>query len=398
LTCDQTWFTVGPDWSTRLVDLGQKLRSVNALSRIPRRTVGLATTMLGLIAAASFFAASGSAHTSMAAAAAAPPLVKPYTGFESTYPKAFRVPKAVSGKKYTIGCQNPVGAGNETTKTFCDGVAAEATALKMRYIGLDDGLSLDKQVSNFNQLLAQGVNAIVLYPLAPDALRASLAKAKKQGVVVVGLNVTFTKSAKAPGYAAQVWEGRDTEAYLSVAQMAKLAPHGNVAVIGIGAPVPAIKYLTQRYRYWAGKFGLKVVGEGDNASDDIPGGNKAMAGLLGKYSNIDGVLAYNDESAVGAYTAARTAGRTGIKVIGINGSSLGLSALRAGHISAVVQVDAVGQGAQAAGAAYNVLTKQGLPLPNVVVRSARLITSANIGSVSSWSKELAQIRSGKLSR
>jgi ribose transport system substrate-binding protein len=368
------------------------------MKRNSRRTVGFATAVLGLIVAASFLAASGSAHGSQAAAAAAAPLVKPYTGFESKYAKAFPVPKRISGKRYTIGCQNPVGPGNETTKTFCAGVAAEASALKMRYIGLDDGLSLDKQVSNFNQLLAQGANAIVLYPLAPDALRASLAKAKKQGVAVVGLNVTFTKSAKAPGYNAQVWEGRDTEAYLSVAQMAKLVPHGNVGVIGIGAPVPAIKYLAQRYRYWAQRFGLKVVGESDNASDDIPGGNKAMAGLLGKYSKIDGVLAYNDESAVGAYTAARTAGRNGIKFVGINGSSLGLSALRAGHISAVIQVDAVGQGAQAAGAAYDVLTKQNLPLPNVVVRAPRLITKANIGSVSSWSKELAKIKSGKLSR
>ena len=69
---------------------------------------------------------------------AAAPQVAPYPGFESSYPKAFPLPKRVSGKRFTIGCQNPVGAGNETTKTFCDGVAAEASALKMRYIGLED--------------------------------------------------------------------------------------------------------------------------------------------------------------------------------------------------------------------------------------------------------------------
>jgi len=37
-------------------------------------------------------------------------------------------------------------------------------------------------------------------------------------------------------------------------------------------------------------------------------------------------------------------------------------------------------------------------LPNVVVRAPRLITKANIGSVSSWSNELAQIKRGTLSR
>jgi ABC-type sugar transport system substrate-binding protein len=323
--------------------------------------------------------------------------VKPYTGFENAYPRAFHTPTKVAGKSFTIGCQNPVNAGNETTATFCKGVQAEATALGMKYIGLDDNLSVAKQVSNFNQLLAQGANAVVLYPLAPNALRASLAKAKAQGVVVIGLNVTFTKSAKAPGYTAQVWEGRDHEAYLSVAEMAQLAPHGKVVLIGIGIPVPALKYLVQRYRFWASKFGLQVIGEQDNPSDDIPGGQKAMSGLLGKFGTIDGVLAYNDPSAVGAYTAIRDEGRSGIKIIGINGSTLGVGAVKSGHISAVVQVDAVNQGAQAAGAAYDALTKQALPLPKTVVRPARLITKENVGSVSSWTAQLAQIRSGKLS-
>lgn len=334
----------------------------------------------------------------VAAAALAAGGIKPYPGFEKAYPARFHVPTKVSGKQFTIGCQNPVNAGNETTAVFCKGVQAEAKALGMKYIGLEDGLSVSKQVSNFNQLMAQGANAIVLYPLAPDSLRASLAKAKKQHVVVIGLNVTFTKSAKAPGYDAQVWEGRDSEAYLSVAEMARLAPHGKVVIIGIGIPVPALKYLAQRYRYWAGKFGLKVIGEQDNPSDDITGGQQAMAGLLGKYGSIDGVLAYNDPSAVGAYTAARNEGRSGIKIIGINGSSLGISALKAGHVSAIVQVDAVNQGAQAAAAAYNALTKQGLPLPKTIVRPARLLTQSNVGTAVTWASELSAIAGGKLSR
>ena len=250
-----------------------------------------------------------------------------------------------------------------------------------------------------NQLLARGANAIALYPLAPNALRASLAKAKRQGVAVIGFNVTFTKSAKAPGYDAQIWEGRDAEAYLSVAEMARVAPHGKVVIVGIGAPVPAIKYLAQRYRFWAKKFGLQVIGEQDNPTDDIPGGRQAMSGLLGKYSDIDGVLAYNDESAVGSYTAARSAGRNDIKIIGINGSSLGISALDAGRVAAIIQVDAVNQGAQAAAGAYDILTKQGgKRLPKVVVMRPKLLTKDNLDSATSWADQLAKIKGGSLTR
>jgi|GEM_PF-1226669 len=335
---------------------------------------------------------SSTSSTSMASSAAIPP----YSGFEKDYPTSFQIPKVIPGKHFTIGCQNPVNPGNPTTTTFCEGVQAEAQALGMRYIGLDDNLSVSKQVTNFNQLLAQGANAIVLYPESPNSLTTSLAKAKSQGVAVIGLNVTFTKSAAAPGYDTQIWEGRDQEAYLSVAEMSRLAPHGKIVTIGIGIPVPALKYLVQRFDYWAKQFGLQVLGDQDNQTDDIPGGQQAMAGLLGKFGTINGVLGYNDESAVGAYTAARDEGRTGIKFIGINGSSIGLDALRAGHVNAIVQVDAVNIGAQAAIAAYDELTKQGTPLPPVVVRGPRLITQANINSVSSWADQLAAVRAGSL--
>ncbi|HEY1317017.1 MAG TPA: sugar ABC transporter substrate-binding protein [Gaiella sp.] len=358
-----------------------------------RRTVGIALAVCLLVAAVAVVTAPAVGSSRSTATAGA---VKPYPGFEKSYRQSFPIPKKVAGKTYTIGCQNPVGPGNETTTTFCKGVQAEAAALGMKYIGLDDGLSIDKQVSNFNQLLARGADAIALYPLAPNALRASLAKAKRQGVAVIGFNVTFTKSAKAPGYDAQIWEGRDAEAYLSVAELARIAPRGKVVIVGIGAPVPAIKYLAQRYRFWAKKFGLQVIGEQDNPTDDIPGGRQAMSGLVGKYSDIDGVLAYNDESAVGAYTAARSAGRNDIKIIGINGSTLGISALDSGHVAAIVQVDAVGQGAQAAAGAYNILTKQGGRLPKVVVMRPKLLTKDNLDSATSWSDQLAQIKGGSL--
>ena len=360
-----------------------------------RRTVGIGLAACLLVAAMVVVAAPAMGSSNSRATSTA---VKPYPGFEKQYRQSFPIPKKVTGKSFTIGCQNPVGPGNETTTTFCKGVQAEASALGMKYIGLDDGLSIDKQVSNFNQLLARGADAIALYPLAPNALRASLAKAKRQGVAVVGFNVTFTKSAKAPGYDAQIWEGRDAEAYLSVAEMARIAPRGKVVIVGIGAPVPAIKYLAQRYRFWAKKFGLQVVGEQDNPTDDIPGGRQAMSGLLGKYSDIDGVLAYNDESAVGSYTAARSAGRSDIKIIGINGSSLGISALDAGRVAAIIQVDAVNQGAQAAAGAYDVLTKQGGRLPKVVVMRPKLLTKDNLDSATSWADQLSQIKGGSLRR
>src|SRR5262245_21563318 len=72
--------------------------------------------------------------------------IPPYSGFEKSYPASFHIPKKVTGKQLTIGCQNPVNAGNETTTTFCKGVAAEASALGMKYIGLSDNVNVAGQV------------------------------------------------------------------------------------------------------------------------------------------------------------------------------------------------------------------------------------------------------------
>jgi len=338
-------------------------------------------------------AAAGAAQTHKAPAVFGARGIKPYGGYENRFPISFPLPKIEHNKHYIIGCQNPVNLGNQTTTTFCLGVQAEAQALGMKYIGVVTDVTVTKQVSNFNQLVAEGANAIVLYPLAPKALSTSLASAHKHGVVVIGENVTVTPAAKTPaGYEAQVWEGRDEEAYLSVAEMAKLKPHGKIAIIGIAAPVPAIKFLVTRYRYWAKKFGLKVVGEQDVTVTNVAGGQTAMTGLLGRYSDIEGVLAFNDTTAVGAYTAARDEGKTTIKIVGINGSSTGIDAVKAGHVSAIIQVDAVGQGLEAAIGAYDTLTKQHLPLPKIVVRPPRaIITKSDFNKVPSWHKELSEI-------
>jgi ABC-type sugar transport system substrate-binding protein len=319
--------------------------------------------------------------------------IKPYGGYENRFPTSFPIPKVEHNKHYTIGCQNPVNAGNQTTTTFCLGVQAEAHALGMKYIGVVTDVTVTKQVSNFNELVAEGANAIVLYPLAPTALSTSLATAQKHGVAVIGENVTVTPAATTPpGYKAQVWEGRDEEAYLSVAEMARLVPHGKIAVIGIAAPVPAIKFLVARYRYWAKKFGLTIVGEQDVTVTNVSGGQTAMTGLLGQYADIQGVLAFNDTTAVGAYTAARDEGKSTVKIVGINGSSTGIDAVKAGHVSAIIQVDAVGQGMEAAIGAYDALTKQHLPLPKIVVRPPRaILTKSDVDKAPSWHKELSEI-------
>ena len=81
-----------------------------------------------------------------------------------------------------------------------------------------------------------------------------------------------------------------------------------------------------------------MLGRGDNPSDNESGGEQAMNGLLGKYPDIDGVLAYNDPSALGAAAASRANGRK-IAAIGLNGGSDGRAGVEHGRTAATIQND-----------------------------------------------------------
>jgi ABC-type sugar transport system substrate-binding protein len=340
---------------------------------------------LALLSAAAF------ALSATAAFAAPYPIPAGYKGVESTLPREYKVPAKQAGAKCTFGFQSPIAA-NESLGWWQKGFTAQAKALGCKVIALDDALSPDKQVSNMQQLLAQGAQAIIFYPLDPKATTPVLQQAQKQKVPVVAIDASFGNTKKVPLIATQVWQGRDVQAFLQAQVLAKAKPSANLGLIGIGIPVPAIKYFNGREAFWAQKIGkATVLGTQDNPSDDVTGGEKAANALLQRFSNVDAVIGYNDPSALGAVVASKGAGKT-LTIIGCNGTSDGLAGIKNGTLAATVQVDPIGIGVQTARASYSLITKQHLPLPGIVIRPGRLVTKANVGSLPSWDAELKAVK------
>jgi ABC-type sugar transport system substrate-binding protein len=316
-----------------------------------------------------------------------------YGGAEASLPNSYGKPIVKSGTPCTIGFQNPLAA-NESLQWFQKAAIAQAKAYHCKIIVLDDALSPDKQVSHMQQLLAQGAQAIIFYPLDPKATLPVLAQAKRKGVPVIAIDATFgnPKLPVAPGIVTQVWQGRDIMAFLQVQALKAVDAHAKVGLVGIGAPVPALKYLNQREAFYAKKAGMTVVGTQDNPTDDVTGGEKAGNGLIQRYSNMDAVIGYNDPSALGTVIAARGAGRK-LVAIGLNGTSDGIAGVRSGQLAATVQGAPVDLGIQSVTAAYDLITKQHLPLPKVVVEPPRIVTKANVDKIVDWKTQLAKISS-----
>lgn len=187
----------------------------------------------------------------------------------------------------------------------------------------------------------------------------------------------------------QVWLGPDETAYEIAQGVAAAKPSAKVGVIGFAAPVPYIETIVQRIGVWGSKFGLDVVGEADNKDDSIAGGEAAATGLLGRFPSMDAIVTYNEDSALGAYSAVRAAGRQkDIAIFGNNGTSQGLDGVRSGKLQATWQYDAPGAGALVADAALNAAAHIEIP-PTVGVPAPTMIDARNIASARTWRQQLA---------
>jgi ribose transport system substrate-binding protein len=286
-----------------------------------------------------------------------------------------------------------VVANNESNVGEVNAVRAQAKKLGVEVTILYDNANVDKQVTDFNTALAKKVDAIVFYPLDPKALGPSIAQAQKKGVKLFATDAVWGNLPVPAGITSVMLFNRDRAAYMQAQEMAKLKPHAKIVVMNFGgAPVPALAYYTSRAKYWAAQAGLTVLGEQDNPTDDVAGAQQAMSALLGKFSNIDGIIAYNDPSALGAYAAARSAGRM-IIAIGQNGGSDARSGVQHGQEAASVFINTPAEGVNFLNGIYDLMANPSVKLPPELAPLPALMTKDTLNSVPSYEKAVAEIQS-----
>lgn len=288
-----------------------------------------------------------------------------------------KVPKIIPGTKCSIGYQN-VFAAVPALKAEQDAAQKEAERLGCTFRPVDDQATPVNQVNHMNQFIAQNVNAIVVFPNVSTALAPSVATAVGHGIFVLGENAPPQVGVlPLDGYSTNGVQGVDTETYLRVKSIAEKSPGASVALLGLGAPVQVVTYYTARTKYWADKFGLNVLGEVDAQADSPAGVAPAMSAILAKYPKVQAVFAYNDTAAVASSAIAASSGRKDILISGGDGSANAIEAIKAGAVFNTVQPQILTRGTLLMDAAYDLITKQNLPLPKTFGVPVKLITQAN---------------------
>jgi ABC-type sugar transport system substrate-binding protein len=345
-----------------------------------RRRAGALAAALLAVGFALFSTASG-AKTLHAATAS----VK-FTSFEQSVPLGYPKPKA---GKFRLAYLNPE-TGNEFLNILGDSMKLETKKLGGTFVQLDAGGDVNTQVSQFNQLIAQKVQGIAVFALDPKSLAPDVARARKAGIRLVTIDLDFANAPASAlgGYQSQVLQRRDQAAYETATYMAQhLAAGSSLGTIDLIVKVPSIVFSIQRDDYWALKYGFKIAGNASNPTDDIAGGEKAATTLINKYSSIKGIMAYNDPSAEGAYTAARSAGVSGLLFGGENGGSDALASIKAGAETFSLKIDSPGIGKDWAWGLYDLL--EGKKIPGTVKAGAPvLVDKANVGKIIPWEQQL----------
>jgi ABC-type sugar transport system substrate-binding protein len=263
-----------------------------------------------------------------------------------------------------------------------NGMAAYGKTLPGVTLQIEDAKDdVSKQLSQVQNFIANGVDAIIVNPVDTSATAAITKAAADAGVPLVYVNREPIDVDKLGPKAAFVASNETESGTLETKEVCKLlGGKGNILVIeGVLSNQSAVQRTKDVHDVISTPdcSGMKVVAE-QTANYDRTQGQNLMTNWLSKGTNFDAVVSNNDEMAIGAIQAMKSAGVDTKKMVvgGIDATQDGLAAMKAGDLKVTVFQDAAGQGKGAVDAALALAA--GKPVEKKVYIPFVLVTPANM--------------------
>ncbi len=206
---------------------------------------------------------------------------------------------------------------NEFFVTMADGAkahqAANAAAYRLIVNGIPNESDLTQQVALVQQMMAQGVDAIVIAPADSRALVPVLAQAQRQKIVVVNIDNKLDDATMQQAGIDVPFVGPDNRAgarQVGAALARHLQPGDKVAILE-GIPT-AFNAQQRRLGFEDAMRDARVqVVAVQSAHWEQDRANTVAAAMLREHPDLRAILASNDSMALGAAAAVRQAGKTG---------------------------------------------------------------------------------------
>lgn len=234
---------------------------------------------------------------------------------------------------------------NEFMVTIQKGIEDKCKELGIKVICNDPDMDANKQISQVESFIAQGVDAIIMDPCDADASSPAVTKAQEAGIPIINVNsVTNTKP--------DVFVGsRDEESSeLAIEYIAeKLGGKGNLAMIhGNPGQSAEVKRSEGAYTMLEKYTDIKLIAE-QTANWSREDALSLTENWIQTYGDeLNAVFAQNDEMVMGALKAAENNGiKDKLVIVGVDAIPDALTAIGEGRLDATVFQDAYAQATMA---------------------------------------------------
>lgn len=209
-----------------------------------------------------------------------------------------------------------------------DAMAADPT-IKATFLGPNEETDIEGQIRFIEAQISAKVDAIAVAPSQADQVQPTLQKAVDAGIPVILIDTNIE------GFTAKsAFVGTDNRKGGELAGefiAGKLQSGDEVAIIRGAAGDPVHNLREEGATETLEAAGMKVV-DIQPANSDRAMGQSVAENMLTANPNLKAIYATNDEMALGAYNAAKAAGKT-LVVVGFDASPDALTSISNGELS-----------------------------------------------------------------
>ncbi|KZE63895.1 D-ribose ABC transporter substrate-binding protein [Fictibacillus phosphorivorans] len=237
--------------------------------------------------------------------------------------------KKGDGEKIKIGLSVST-LNNPFFVSMKNGVIDEAKKQGAEVVVVDAQNDSAKQVNDVEDLLQQGIDALLINPTESAAISTAVQSANNIGVPVVTLDRSTDKGDVATLVASDNVKGGQMAADFIVEQL------GEGAKVAELEGVPGASATRERGKGFHNVADQKLdVAAKQSADFDRTKGLNVMENVLQGNPDIKAVFAHNDEMALGALQAINSSGRD-VLVVGFDGNDDAVNAVKEGKLAATV--------------------------------------------------------------
>ncbi|GHD99188.1 ABC transporter permease/substrate-binding protein [Streptomyces alanosinicus] len=257
------------------------------------------------------------------------------------------------------------------------GAEAEAKRLGVDLTVTDAQNDASQQANQVQNFTSSGLGAIIVNPVDSDAAGNSVQAADKAGIPVVAVDRGVNKADVDTLVASDNVAGGELAAR-SIAE--KLGGTGKIVILQGQAGTSAARERAAGFAQGLKAYpGIQVLAQ-QPADFDRTKGLDVMSNLLQAHPDVQGVIAANDEMALGAVKALGAKAGTSVQVVGFDGTPDGLTAVKNGTLYASVAQQPTQLGRIAVDNALNAV--RGKKVEPTVKVPVKVVTKDNVAGFS----------------